>query len=271
MNLDNVTSQLVEFSTTYGLRVVGAIVVLIVGRIAAGFLRSAIQRVMRKRSIDPSLVGFVGSLVYGLVIVFTVVATLSNFGVEVASFVAVLGAASFAVGFALQGSLSNFASGVMLLLFRPFKVGDYVTVGGVSGTVKQIELFTTTMATPDNIKIIIPNSKVFGDTIHNYAGFDTRRMDLPVGISYNASIEKAKVTLEEVIAAESRLLADPAPMVAVSELADSSVNLVVRVWVARPDYWGVKFDMTRKMKEALDAASIEIPFPQRVVHMKNAS
>jgi small conductance mechanosensitive channel len=269
--VENILNQVVDFGTTYGIRVVGAIVVLIVGRIAAGTLRGAIRRMMSKRQIDPSLIGFVTSLVYVLVIVFTVVATLSNFGVQVASFVAVLGAASFAVGFALQGSLSNFASGVMLLLFRPFGVGDYVTAGGVSGSVKQIDLFTTTLATPDNVKIIVPNSRVFGDTIHNYAGFETRRMDLPVGISYGASIEKAKSTLEDVIAAESRLLPDPAPMVAVTELADSSVNLVVRVWVKRGDYWDVKFGMTRAIKEALDANDIEIPFPQRVVHMVNAS
>jgi small conductance mechanosensitive channel len=269
--VENILNQVVDFGTTYGIRVVGAIVVLIVGRIAAGTLRGAIRRMMSKRQIDPSLIGFVTSLVYVLVIVFTVVATLSNFGVQVASFVAVLGAASFAVGFALQGSLSNFASGVMLLLFRPFGVGDYVTAGGVSGSVKQIDLFTTTLATPDNAKTIVPNSRVFGDTIHNYAGFETRRMDLPVGISYGASIEKAKSTLEDVIAAESRLLPDPAPMVAVTELADSSVNLVVRVWVKRGDYWDVKFGMTRAIKEALDANDIEIPFPQRVVHMVNAS
>ena len=269
--MDNVTNQLIDFTTTYGLRVVGAIVVLIVGRIAAGLIRKAVQRLLQRRNVDPSLVGFTSSLVYALVLVFTIIATLSNFGVEVASFVAVLGAASFAVGFALQGSLSNFASGVMLLVFRPFKVGDYVTAGGVSGTVKHIELFTTTMATPDNVKIIIPNSKVFGDTIHNFAGFDTRRMDLPVGISYDSSIEKAKTTLERVVVAESRLLPDPAPLIVVDELADSSVNMKVRVWVNRQDYWGVKFDMTRAIKEALDAEGIEIPFPQRVVHMAQAS
>ncbi len=190
---------------------------------------------------------------------------------EVASFVAVLGAASFAVGFALQGSLSNFASGVMLLIFRPFNVGDYVTAGGVSGSVKQIDLFTTTMATPDNVKIIVPNSKVFGDTIHNYAGYETRRLDVTVGIGYGSSIEKAKETLEAVVRAESRVLADPAPLIAVTELADSSVNVMVRIWVERGDYWGVKFDMTRAIKEQLDANGIEIPFPQRVVHMTNAS
>lgn len=269
--MDAFLNQVIDFGTTYGIRVVGAIAVLIVGRIAAGALRGAIRRVLSKRNVDPSLTGFVASLVYALVIVFTVVATLANFGVEVTSFVAVLGAASFAVGFALQGSLSNFASGVMLLLFRPFSVGDYVTAGGVSGSVRKIDLFTTTLSTPDNVKIIIPNSKVFGDTIHNYAGFETRRMDLPVGISYDASIEKAKTTLEDVIAAESRILPDPAPMVAVTELADSSVNLVVRIWVKRADYWDVRFGMTRAIKEALDANGIEIPFPQRVVHMVNAS
>ena len=269
--MENMVNQAIDFGTTYGIRVVGAIAVLIGGRIAAGAIRGTIRRLLSKRQVDPSLVRFVCSLVYSLVIVFTVIATLSNFGVQVASLVAVLGAGSFAIGFALQGSLSNFASGVMLLVFKPFRVGDYVTAGGVSGSVKHIDLFTTTMATPDNVKIMVPNSKVFGETIYNYAGFDTRRMDLAVGISYDSSIAKAKTALEGAIAAEPRVLAEPAALVAVTELADSSVNLMVRVWVKREDYWNVKFDLTRAIKEALDANGIEIPFPQRVVHMRNAS
>jgi small conductance mechanosensitive channel len=184
--------------------------------------------------------------------VFTVVAALANFGVQVASFVAVLGAASFAVGFALQGSLANFAAGVMLLVFRPFKIGDYITAAGVSGSVKNIDLFSTTLATPDNVKITVPNGKLFGDTIHNYAGYDTRRVDLLIGIGYTSSIEAAESTIQSIIQADERIHADPAPM--------------MRVWVKREDYWSVKFDLTRKIKEHFDANNIEIPFPQRVVH-----
>lgn len=262
--------SIIPFATGYGIRILGAIAVLIAGRIAAGFVRGSIRRVMTRRSSDPTLISFFSSLSYYLILVFTIVAALSNFGVQVASFVAVLGAAGFAVGFALQGSLSNFAAGVMLLIFRPFKVGDYVTAGGVSGSVKNIDLFSTTLATPDNVKILIPNGKVFGDTIHNYAGYDTRRVDLLVGIGYTSSIEAARNAITELISADTRVLGDPEPMIAVSELADSSVNLVVRVWVNRDHYWPVKFDLTRQIKETFDAKGIEIPFPQRVVHTMSA-
>ncbi|UCE01409.1 MAG: mechanosensitive ion channel [Candidatus Latescibacterota bacterium] len=264
--MEDFMQSIIAFATTYGIRIVGAIAVLIVGRIAAGLVRGSVRRVMSKRAADPTLVNFASSLAYYLIMVFTVVAALANFGVQVASFVAVLGAASFAVGFALQGSLANFAAGVMILLFRPFKIGDYITAAGVSGSVKNIDLFSTTLATPDNVKIIVPNGKLFGDTIHNYAGYDTRRVDLLIGIGYTSSIGGAESTIESIIQADDRIHADPAPMIAVSELADSSVNLVVRVWVKREDYWGVKFDLTRKIKEQFDANDIEIPFPQRVVH-----
>jgi small conductance mechanosensitive channel len=262
---------IIQFAAGYGIRILGAIALLVAGRIAAGFARGSIRRVMVRRSSDPTLTSFASSLAYYLIIVFTVVAALSNFGVQVASFVAVLGAAGFAVGFALQGSLSNFAAGVMLLMFRPFKVGDYVTAGGVSGSVKSIDLFSTTLATPDNVKILVPNGKVFGDTIHNYAGYDTRRVDLLIGIGYSSSIEAARNAIAGLITADERILGDPAPMIVVSELADSSVNLTVRVWVNRDHYWPVKFDLTRQIKETFDAQGIEIPFPQRVVHMMNAS
>jgi len=269
--MQEVMDHLVQFATGYGIRILGAIALLVAGRIAAGFVRSSIRRVMSHRNSDPTLTSFVSSLAYYLILVFTVVAALSNFGVQVASFVAVLGAAGFAVGFALQGSLSNFAAGVMLLVFRPFKVGDYVTAGGVSGSVKSIDLFSTTLATPDNVKILVPNGKVFGDTIHNYAGYDTRRVDLLIGIGYTSSIEAAREALLGLISTDERILPEPEPMIAVSELGDSSVNLVVRVWVNRDHYWGVKFDLTRRIKETFDARGIEIPFPQRVVHMMNAS
>lgn len=264
--MDGMLDRILEFVTVYGLRVVGALVVLIVGRFIAGAVRNGVRRALQKRDTDPGLVGFLGSIAYTLVMVAVIVAALGNFGVEAASFVAIIGAAGFAVGFALQGSLSNFAAGVMILLFRPYKVGDFINAAGVGGTVKGIDLLATTLATPDNVKILVPNGKLFGDTITNYSVYDTRRVDLLLGIGYSSSIDKAYDVMRRLIAADERILKEPEPMMAVGELADSSVNLIVRVWVNRADYWNVKFDLTRQAKEAFDAEGIEIPFPQRVVH-----
>ena len=255
-----------DFVVTYGLRVIGAILILVVGRIAAGVATRGIRKTCARARVDKTLAGFFAGLAHAMVIVFAALAALAKFGVQTASLVAVLGAAGFAIGFALQGSLSNFASGVMLLFFRPFKVGDYVEAGGSAGTVKDISLFTTTMATPDNVKVIVPNGAVFGGTIRNYAGYDTRRVDLVIGIGYGSDIQNAIEVMEGLIKADSRILPHPEHQIAVSELADSSVNFVVRMWARREDYWGVKFDFTRAVKEAFDARGIEIPFPQTVIH-----
>jgi len=262
----DIVDKIVEFSTLYGLKVIGAIAVLILGRIIAGLVRKGVKRGLTKRGTDEGLVQFLSSIAYTLVMIAVIISALGNFGVEAASFVAILGAAGFAVGFALQGSLSNFAAGVMILLFRPFKVGDFINAAGVSGTVKVIDLFSTTVATPDNVKILVPNGKLFGDTISNYSVYETRRVDLLFGIGYGSSIDKAFEVIKGLIAADARILEDPEPMLAVGELADSSVNLIVRVWVNRADYWNVKFDMTQQVKKRFDAEGIEIPFPQRVVH-----
>ena len=269
--MESLTKQLVTFATTYGLQVVGAILILIFGRIAAGIGKKIIKRIMTKAKQDPSIISFVGNLTYFAILTFAVLATLAKFGIQTASFIAVLGAAGFAVGFALQGSLANFAAGVLLLVLRPFKAGDYIDSAGVSGTVRKIQLFTTVLATPDNIKIMVPNGKIFGDTIKNISGYDTRRIDLVVGIGYASSIQKAIEVVMDIIKADKRVLSDPAVQIAVSELADSSVNLVVRPWVKAEDYWTVRFDLTRNIKEAFDANDIEIPFPQRVVHMMASS
>jgi small conductance mechanosensitive channel len=264
--VENTLDQIVELTTAYGIRVLGAIAVLVIGRIIAGAVRTGVKRGLKKRGTDEGLVQFLSSIAYALVMVAVFVAALGNFGVEAASFVAILGAAGFAVGFALQGSLSNFAAGVMILLFRPFRVGDFITAAGVSGTVKVIDLFSTTLATPDNVKILVPNGKLFGDTISNYSVYETRRVDLQVGIGYTSSINKAYDAVRGLIKADARILKDPEPTLAVGELADSSVNLIVRVWVNRADYWNVKFDLTHQIKDRFDADGIEIPFPQRVVH-----
>jgi len=269
--MENAMQTVVDFATVYGIKVIGAIVILIVGRIVAGLASRGVRKASEKANVDSTLAGFFARFAYIGVMVFAVLAALAKFGVQTASFIAVLGAAGFAVGFAMQGSLSNFAAGVMILVFRPFKVGDYIDAGGTAGSVKEVGLFASTLATPDNVKVIVPNAAVFGSTIKNYAGYDTRRVDLVVGIGYSSDIGRAIEVMEGLIKADSRILADPEPMIAVSELADSSVNFVVRPWVNRADYWAVKFDFTRNVKLAFDAAGIEIPFPQRVVHNVTAA
>jgi small conductance mechanosensitive channel len=264
--MENFMETLVTFATTYGIKIVGAILVLVAGRIVAGFARGMVRNVLATRSTDPAIIGFVSALLYYLILIVAVMSALGNFGVQTASLVAVLGAAGFAIGFALQGSLANFAAGVLLLVFRPYKIGDYVEVAGQAGTVREMGIFTTVMTTPDNIRIIVPNGKVFGDTIKNITAEETRRVDLVIGIGYGSSIDKAVEVLTGLMKADARVLSEPAPQIAVAELADSSVNLIVRPWVKTGDYWGVRLELTRKIKEAFDQHGIEIPFPQRVVH-----
>ena len=265
--LTNVYSTLAQFASVYGLKVIGAILILIIGRIIAGQVRKGVRRLGDTRQWDASLVGFVSSLVYFFVMAFVLVAVLGSFGVQTASIVAVLGAASFAVGLALQGTLSNFAAGVMILLFRPFKVGDYVDVAGVAGSVKSIAIFSTTLATPDNVRIEVPNSKIYGDIIKNYGGYDTRRIDMTIGIGYGDDMAQAIEVIRGIVTADDRVLAAPETQIAVAELGDSSVNLIVRPWVKGSDYWPTRFYLNQAIKDALDAAGIEIPFPQRVVTM----
>ncbi|MBN2059583.1 MAG: mechanosensitive ion channel [Deltaproteobacteria bacterium] len=258
--------QISTYLSIYGLRILGAIVILILGRVAAGIGSKIVTGILEKAKTEPSIISFVSGFTYVLILTFAVLAALAKFGIQTASFVAILGAAGFAIGFALQGSLANFAAGVLILVLRPYRIGDYIMGAGEAGNVKAIHLFTTELATPDNIKIMIPNSKLFGDVIKNVSAYDTRRIDLVIGIAYSSSIQKACDVMINIMKEDSRILSDPAPQVAVSELADSSVNFVVRPWVKKEDYWTVKFDLTRSIKEAFDANGIEIPFPQRVVH-----
>jgi small conductance mechanosensitive channel len=264
--MESTTQALTVFITTYGLKVLGAIVILIIGRIAAGIGRRIVTNMTEKANTDASIVSFSGNLTYILILVFTVLAALAKFGIQTTSFVAILGALGFAIGFALQGSLANFAAGVLILILRPFRVGDLIQGAGQLGTVKEIQLFTTILATPDNIKILVPNGKLFGDVIQNLTGYDTRRVDMVIGIGYTSSIQKAYDVISALLKEDERVLTDPAPQIAVSELADSSVNFVVRPWCKKEDYWAVKFDLTQQIKEAFDKEGIEIPFPQRVVH-----
>ena len=265
-------NELMFFASTYGLRIVGAIVVLIIGWIIAGWAGRATGKYLsRIKQVDPTLRGFLSSLVRYLILIFTVVAVLNQFGVQTTSIIAVLGAASLAIGLALQGTLTNVAAGTMLLLFRPFKIGDYVEAGGHAGTVKQISLFVTELATPDNVQILVPNSQVWGAAITNYSFHPTRRCDIALGIAYEADVERAGRVIEEMAAAESRVLSDPAPQIVVTELADSSVNFAIRLWCQAGDYWDLKFDMTKALKQRMDAEGISIPYPQRTVHMVQAA
>jgi small conductance mechanosensitive channel len=265
---EELIESLIDLGSVWGLRVIGAIALLIVGRIICGVIRRTARRGLERSGVDESLVPFVSSLVYYAAMAVVVIAVLNLFGIQTASVIAVIGAASLAVGLAMQGTLSNFAAGVMLLVFRPFKLGDFVEVASTSGTVKEIGIFSTTLHTGDNKKIIIPNSSVYGGTVTNYSANPTRRNDLVMGISYDDDIGTAIATIERVLGSDSRVLADPAPVIAVSELADSSVNLVVRPWCDVGDYWPLRFDLTRRLKEELEAAGCSIPYPQHDVHVQ---
>ena len=214
--METTVNQVNVFLATYGLKVLGAIIILILGRIAAGLGRNLVKRLLAKSKTDQAVVSFVGSLTYFLILTFAVLAALAKFGIQTASFVAILGAAGFAVGFALQGSLANFAAGVLILVLRPFKLGDYIEGAGVAGTVKKIELFTTVLSTPDNVKIMVPNGKLFGDIIKNVSAYDTRRVDLVIGIGYASSIQKAVEVLSTLMKAETRILPDPPTQIAVA-------------------------------------------------------
>ena len=266
-NVDGMMATATDLVSAWGLSVVGAIVVLIVGVIAAKIIRGMVRKALERSKLDSTLVPFLSKMVYYFLLIFVIVAVLGLFGVETTSFIAVLGAAGFAVGLALQGTLSNFSAGVMLLIFRPFGVGDYVEAGGTAGTVKEIGVFATTLDTPDNVRIVISNSAVYGSTIKNYAANPTRRNDMVMGISYDDDIGKAIEVINRCLKDDQRVLQDPAPVVAVSELADSSVNLLVRPWCTKEDYWGLRRDLTRKMKEQLEAAGCSIPYPQTDVHL----
>lgn len=251
---------------------IGALVVLLVGLWIAGRIRKiARQAMLRSPRVDETLSGFLSSLVYYGLVALVVITTLGIFGVPTTSFAAIIGAAGLAIGLALQGTLGHVASGVMMLSFRPFDVGDYVEAAGVSGTVKQIGLFTTEIATVDNKMVIVPNGKIFDDVITNYAGYETRRVDFVFGVSYSDDLDKAMQIIRTEVEKEQRGLKDPEPVIAVDNLGDSSVDIICRVWVKRADYFPVKWALTKSVKEALDASGVSIPFPSRTVYTENAA
>ncbi|MBN2021001.1 MAG: mechanosensitive ion channel [Sedimentisphaerales bacterium] len=269
----NTLATVEEFLATkgidYGLKILAAIVIFLVGKWLAKVLTNLIGKAMTKAKIEPTLVSFVKNVCYVGLIVFVAIAAMSALGIQTAQFIAVIGAAGLAVGLALQGSLSNFASGVLLIMFQPFKVGDFVELAGTKGTVQAIHIFNTVLNTLDNIRVTIPNAQVTGGSILNYTINGSRRVDLVFGVSYGDDINKAKKVIEGVLATDNRVLKEPSPTVAVLALADSSVNFVCRPWVKPNDYWDVYFDVTAKVKLALESNGLTIPFPQRDVHMKN--
>ena len=260
-----------EYLTTYGLRFLAAIAVFVVGRWLAKVVSKLVGKSMIRAKVDRILVTFVENLSKIILLVLVIIAALSAMGLQTASFVALIGAAGLAVGLALQGSLANFASGILMIIFKPFKVGDFVEVAGTKGTVKEVQIFNTVLDSPDNVRIFVPNAQVTGGNIMNYTTNGIRRVDLVVGISYEDDLRKARQVIAEVLTGDERVLNEPAMTVAVSELADSSVNFVVRPWVRADDYWDAYFDLTEELKLALDKNAISIPFPQRDIHVKQGA
>jgi len=252
-------------------RVLGALSVFVLGLFVARWTKDVTRGALGKSKVDPMLAPFISGVVHVGLIVLVAIAAVNTLGVSTASFVAVLGAAGLAVALAFQDTFSNFAAGVMLLTFRPFEIGNFVEVGGQSGTVRAVGIFSSVLSTPDNIQIRIPNSQIFGQTIRNFSANETRRVDLVIGVSYEDDLGVAVRTCLDVVSSDPRVLADPAPVVAVHELGDSSVNLVVRPWVNTPDFWATRWDLTRALKENLEAAGCSIPYPQRDVHLHQAS
>jgi small conductance mechanosensitive channel len=244
-----------------------AVLIVLVGRIAVKWIVKLIRKLMVRADFDPILVNFAGSIAHALLLLFVFVAALDQLGVDTTSMVALVGAAGLAIGLALQGSLQNFAAGVMMIVFRPFKLGDFIEAGGVSGVVELMSIFSTTMKTPDNREIIVPNGQIYSGAITNFSAKDTRRVDMVFGIGYGDDILQAKQVMEEIIANHELILEDPAPAVAIAELADSSVNFNVRPWVKSEDYWTVRADVIEQVKLAFDEKGISIPFPQMDVHL----
>jgi small conductance mechanosensitive channel len=265
--MENVTNWITENGIDWAIQIGIAIAIFIVGKIVARTISNLLERAMRKSGTDDMLVGFIGNITYGVLLIAVVLAAVDSLGVNVTSLMAILGAAGLAVGLALKDSLGNFAAGVMIIIFRPFKIGDFITAGGVSGVVDEIGLFATLMHTGDNQRMIIPNSGIIGGNITNTSALPTRRVDLVFGIGYDDNIGQARDIMMAVMEADERILKDPAPAIAVGELADSSVNLNVRPWVDSGDYWPVRADLLETIKVKFDEAGISIPYPQQDLHM----
>ena len=250
MDFNNIIPNLQAFATFYGIKIIAAIVIFVVGRWVARALRNATKRMMAKGNVDETLISFVGNLTYIALLAFVIIAAINQLGIQTTSFIAVIGAA-----------------GVLMIIFRPFKAGDYIEGAGVAGTVEEVQIFATQLKTPDNKTIIVPNAKMMGDNITNYSAKDTRRVDMVIGVGYGDDLKKVREILEDILAKDDRFLEDPAPTIGVLELGDNSVNFAVRPWVKTEDYWGAYFDVTETVKRRFDEEGISIPYPQRDVHL----
>jgi small conductance mechanosensitive channel len=269
--MDAITDYLNTIETAdllaWGWKILAALLIFIIGRWIAKAVRGVIRKTMKSRGIDPMLANFLASILYAILLVAVIIAAVGQLGIQTTPLVAVLGAAGLAVGLALQNSLGNFASGVMLVFFRPFTKGDFVEAGGTSGTVMEVGIFNTVLNTPDNRRIIVPNGQITSDSITNYSAYDTRRIDLTIGVGYGDDLKLARDTIEKTITAHENVLDDPEPAILLMELGDSSVNFAVRPWVKASDYWVVRSELLESIKVELEAAGCEIPFPQRDVHL----
>lgn len=253
----------------FAIKLLIAIAIFYVGRIVARVVTRVLRNVMQARGVDQILESFVCNLVYSVLMLFIIIASIDQIGIQTTSLIALMGAAGLAIGLALQGSLANFASGVLIVMFRPYRVGDYIEAAGIAGSVLQVQILSTVLNTGDNKQIIVPNGQIMGSIITNYSANETRRVDMTVGVSYDDDLDKVRSTIQELIDADDRILKDPECLIAVAELADSSVNFTVRCWVNRSDYSAVKFGLTEAIKKRFDKEGISFPYPQRDVHIYN--
>ena len=251
----------------FGMKALIALVIFFVGRLIARLITKGLHNVMQSQEVDEILETFVCNLAYWALMIFVIIAAINQIGVQTTSLIAVMAAAGLAVGLALQGSLANFASGVLIVMFRPYRVGDFVEAAGIAGVVLQVQILTTVLKTGDNKQIIVPNGQIMGSIITNYSANETRRVDMTIGVSYDDDLDKVRSTIQELVNADDRILKDPECLIAVSALADSSVNFTVRPWVNTADYWGVMFDLTEAIKKRFDKEGISFPFPQQDVHL----
>lgn len=266
-NYQQYIDVVIEYGTVYGSKVLLALIVFMIGKRVARLISNLVIKALKQANVDNELIGFLESLIYWGLFALVVIAALGQLGVQTASFIAILGAAGLAVGLALQGSLSNFAASVLILILRPFNVGDYVQMAGTEGSVENINIFTTKLLTPDNKSVIVPNSRVLESNIVNFSSTGERRVDMVFGIGYDDDVNQAQRILEQIAAADQRILHDKETRIALSELADSSVNFIVRPWVKTADYWDVLFDFNVQVKKQFDENGISIPYPQSDVHL----
>ena len=251
----------------FGMKALIALAIFFVGRLIARLITKGLHNVMQSQEVDKILETFVCNLAYWALMIFVIIAAINQIGVQTTSLIAVMGAAGLAIGLALQGSLANFAAGVLIVMFRPYRVGDFVEAAGIAGVVLQVQILTTVLKTGDNKQIIVPNGQIMGSIITNYSANETRRVDMTIGVSYDDDLDKVRGTIQELVNADDRILKDPECLIAVSALADSSVNFTVRPWVNTADYWGVMFDLTEAIKKRFDQEGISFPFPQQDVHL----